>query len=213
MPTTDDLEPGLVLQCRAHPTMTARDGGQRGDAIEFAQPGGDVEDILAGGGDATAELAEEDLLTDDHRTLRVEDEGFLLLQLRRDVALAIDQRLLAHVLGGDRLTVGMTDLDVIAEHLVEANLERADAAALALLLLKRTDPFACGARAVSNSVELGVEPGSKDAPILKGRRHLVNQRRSQGGLQLIQGRGRWRRRQLRPAAGEAADAGDGAKGL
>src|SRR5438270_4413572 len=145
MPATDDLDPGLVLQGGAHPSMPARHSGQRADSIELAQPGGGIEQILARGGDATAELAEEDLLTGDHRALRVEDEGFLLFQLRRDVALAIDQRLLAHVLGGDRLAVGMTDLDVVAEHLVEAHLERPNATSLAFMLLQGTDPVACGA--------------------------------------------------------------------
>ncbi len=143
MPAADDLDPGLVLQGGPHPSVPARNTGERGDGIELTQPGGTVQQILAGSGDAAAELAEERLLTRHHRTLRVENEGFLLLELRRDVALAVDQRLLADVLGGDRFTVGVTDLDVVAEHLVEANLERPDATALAFMLLQRRDPLAC----------------------------------------------------------------------
>src|SRR6202022_3887304 len=167
MAATDDLDAGLILQLGAHPSMTAGGAGQCGDGIELTQPSRGVEQILAGGGDATAEIAEERLLTRHHRALRVEDEGLLLLQLRRDVARAICQRLLADILGGDRLAVGVTDLDVVAEHLVEANLERPDTTSLALLLLQRGDPLARGARAIPDAVQLGVEPRTKDAAILE----------------------------------------------
>src|SRR6202043_1044508 len=151
----DDLYPGFVLQGWAPPSMSARSGRQRGHGIELAQPGRGVEEILAGGGEATAQLAEERLLTLHHRALGVEDEGFLLFQLRGDVALAVHQRLLADVLGRDRLTVGVADFDVVAEDLVETNLERPDAGSLPLLLLQRTDPFARRPRAIADAVELG----------------------------------------------------------
>src|SRR5438445_1757061 len=182
MPATNDLDPGLIPERGLHPSMPARNARQCGDGIELPQPGRAVEQVLAGGGNATAEFAEECLLTGDHGALRVEDEGFLLLQLGRDVTLAIDQRLLAHVLGGDRLAVGMTDLDVVPEHLVEANLERPDAASLALMLLQRTDPLARGARAVADAVQLRIEPGTEDAAIFERCRHLLDQGRCEGRL-------------------------------
>src|ERR1700730_13495308 len=213
MAATDDLDPGLVLQRGAHPSMTAPDAGQPGDGIELTQPGGRVEQILTGGGDATAEVAEERLLTRHHRALRIEDEGLLLLQLRRDVALAIDQRLLADVLGRDRLTVGVTDLDVVAEYLVEANLERPDAAPLAFMLLERGDPRARGMRSIPDAVQLGVEPWTKDAPILERRWHVLNQCRGQRRLEVVQRRGCRRRHQFRPAPREASNTGDRAEGL
>ena len=64
--------------------------------------------------------------------LGAEDLLLVLLELRRDEALGVDQRLLAHVVGRDPVQVRLGDLDVVAEDLVVADLERADAGALPL---------------------------------------------------------------------------------
>ena len=65
----------------------------------------------------------------------------VFLQLRRDVALGVLDRLLADVVGGDLLAVGVGDLDVVAEHLVEADLQARDARPLGLLGLVAGDPL------------------------------------------------------------------------
>ena len=72
-----------------------------------------------------------------------EDLLLVLLQLRRDVALGVLDRLLADVVGGDlalALRLGVRDLDVVAEDLVEADLEARDAGAADLLGLELGDP-------------------------------------------------------------------------
>ena len=56
---------------------------------------------------------------------------FIFLQLGRDVALGILHRLLADVVVGNPLAMGVGDLEVVAEDLVEADLERGDAGPLA----------------------------------------------------------------------------------
>src|SRR4029077_16895204 len=138
----DDLDPRFVAQDRSHPAVTRRHGAQRGHGIELPEPGSGIEQVLAGGSDAPADLAEECLLAGDHCALRVENQRLLLLELGRDIALAVDERLLAHVLPRDRLPVRVADLDVVAEHLIEADLQRADAGPLAFGLFQGGDPVA-----------------------------------------------------------------------
>src|SRR5207248_10825463 len=55
--------------------------------------------------------------------LRAEDDSFLFFQLRRDVALAARKRLLAQVVVRQSHPVGVADLDVVAEDLVERSEE------------------------------------------------------------------------------------------
>ncbi len=114
----DDLDPRFIAQDRSYPAVTRRHGAERGDSIELPEPGTGIEQVLAGGGDAPADLAEECLLAGDRCALRVENQRLLLLELGRQIALAVDERLLAHVLPRDRFPVGVADLDVVAEHLV-----------------------------------------------------------------------------------------------
>src|SRR2546423_7944398 len=135
MPAIDDFDPWLIAQHWSHPAVSRRHGGEHGDGIELTEPGGGFEQVLAGRGDQPAEFAEERLLPRYHRALRVEDQCLLFFELGRDVALAIDERLLPHVLCADRLAIGVADLEVVAEHLVESDLERPDTRPLAFVLL------------------------------------------------------------------------------
>ena len=83
-----------------------------------------------------------------------EDLFLVLLQLRRDVALGVLDRLLADVVVGDLLAVGVGDLDVIAEDLVEADLERGDAGPLDLLGLVAGDPLLAAVGQLAQGVQL-----------------------------------------------------------
>ncbi len=95
--------------------------------------------------------------------LGVEDLLFILLELGREEPLGADERLLAHVIGRDLGQVGLGHLDVIAEDLVVADLERADAGPLALPLLQLGDEGLAGAADRAQVVELGV-PAVLDDP-------------------------------------------------
>ena len=78
---------------------------------------------------------------------------FVLLQLGRGEALGVDQRLLAFVVGGREMQVGLRDLEVVAEDVVELHLQRADAGALALALLDLRDVLLAVAAEVAQLVE------------------------------------------------------------
>ena len=71
---------------------------------------------------------------------------FQLLQLGRGEALGVDQRLLAIVVRRRQVQVRLRDLDVVAEDVVEPDLERGDAGALPLARLDLRDVLArcCG---------------------------------------------------------------------
>ena len=56
----------------------------------------------------------------------------MLLQFRSNKSLPVNQRLFAHVVGGDRWQVGVSDLYIIAEDFVETHFERLDTGAFAL---------------------------------------------------------------------------------
>ena len=66
---------------------------------------------------------------------RAEHTLLVLLEGRRHEALRTGQRLAALIVGGYEVLVRVRDLDVVPEDAVEADLERVDAGALALLAL------------------------------------------------------------------------------
>src|SRR5439155_22286374 len=144
MAAAGDVDPGLLAECGSHPAVARGHGGEGGHRVELTQRGREIEQIRTGARNATAELAEERLLSGDHCALRVEHQRLLLFQLWCDIPLAVDERLLAYVPGGDRLPVGVADLEVITEYLVEPDLERPDPRALPFELLESGDPVAGG---------------------------------------------------------------------
>src|SRR5690606_15867409 len=67
-------------------------------------------------------------------------------------------------------------LNVVAEDLVEADLERLDPGPLALGLLQPGDPLPRLTGRSAQAVELGAEPGADCRPAPEDGRRLVNQR-------------------------------------
>ena len=113
-----------------------------------------------------AQLGEEAALDGDDLLFGVQDLGLVLLQLRSGEALGADQGLLALVVGGSVLQVGLADLDVKAEDVVELDLERVDAGALAFALLDLGDVVLAVAADVAKLVEFGVHSGWMTPPSL-----------------------------------------------
>ena len=67
---------------------------------------------------------------------------FQFLELRGDVAFGVDKSLLAHPALGHMVLVGVSDLEIIAEDVVESYLERRDTGGLAFALLKLEEDIA-----------------------------------------------------------------------
>ena len=75
-------------------------------------------------GGLLANFGEDPLLDLENLLFGGEHFALVLLQLGRGEALGVDQRLLALVIGGREVQIGFRDLDVVAEDVVEADLER-----------------------------------------------------------------------------------------
>ena len=80
----------------------------------------------------------------------------------------------------------MADLEVIAEHLVEADLQGPDPGALSLRLLEAADPVAGRARAGPNPIQLGVKPRPKDPTILERAGQIIQEGVGQGARHLLE---------------------------
>ena len=93
----------------------------------------------------------------------VEYPGFPFLQTGDDVALGIGKGLLALVIVGNPFEVRLADFDVIAEHLVETDLQRGDPGAFTLAALKPGDPVSPPGLDLPELVELLVVAVAEDA--------------------------------------------------
>ena len=152
--------------------------GQRAEHVEHGQRPRGVLHARRLGGDRRAqrledlELALEDALVGAQHLLLV------LLQRRRDEALAAGHGLLAVVVRRDVVQVRLGDLDVVAEHAVEADLQRVDAGARALALFHLGDHLLARSADVPQVVELRVDAVANHAAVAGQRARLVDQRRA-----------------------------------
>ncbi len=105
---------------------------------------------------AAAQRAEQLRLAHGHPLLGAQHLRLVVLELGRDVALGAGQRLAPLVVGGHLRGVGVGDLEVVAEDLVEADLERRDPGALALALLQRGDVLPAAVAERAQLVELAI---------------------------------------------------------
>ncbi len=123
-----------------------------------------------------AQVEEELVLELARAFLRAEDFRFHLLELGRDEALGVGHGLLARVVGGHGGEVGRADLDVVAEDLVVAHLERLDAGALLLAALQVGQPRLALDRRGAQFLQRGVVAGADEAALLELDGWVVGQR-------------------------------------
>ena len=92
-----------------------------GDGVEVRERRGRGEKFVARLAYLGADVSEQTHLQLADALLRVEHERFILLQLKRDEALRLRERLLARVGSGNEMQVRSRDLDEVAEDLVVAD--------------------------------------------------------------------------------------------
>src|SRR5205823_6291768 len=100
---------------------------------------------------------------------------FVLLQRRRDEALAAGNRLLAVVIGRDGMEVRLRDLDVVPEDAVVADLQRRDAGSRPLALLHLRDDLFPRSTDRLDLVELVVDSVPRETPVAGKRRRVVDE--------------------------------------
>ncbi len=103
----------------------------------------------------------------------VEHQGFVLLEFGRDVALGVDQGLLAQVVCRGLVRHAAADLDVIAKNLVVSHLEGLDARALLFPGFQPADPVPGVGRSIDDVVQFGGISSPDDAHIVCGCRRIV----------------------------------------
>jgi hypothetical protein len=82
--------------------------------------------------------------------------------------------------------MGMSDLQVIPEHLIEADFQGRDPSALALALLKRGDILPPAVPQHPELIEIMVIAGADDLALAQGSREPVSERRTELAAQVCQ---------------------------
>ncbi len=173
VPSVVDLDRAGIVHHRAAVVVFDRDDGKRREGIKLRDRGGGLLDALGIGADLVAQGGEQLVFERVVALARGQDLLLQVLELLRDVALAVDERLLADVGLGHLILEGVGDLDVVAEDLVVADLQRADAGALLFLRLDGGEqPLAAGEDVVQ-AVDLGVEALADEAALAHGKRRIV----------------------------------------
>src|SRR5258706_9159423 len=116
----------------------------------------------------SAQLGKEAALNLYDLLLSVEHLSFVFLEFRRGIAFRIDQRLLALVVRGRMMQIGLGDLNVIAEDVVELDLERVDPGALPLAGLDLCDVLLAMATQVAQLVEFRIDAFADHATVVQG---------------------------------------------
>ncbi len=124
--------------------------------------------------DLLTHLPEQTCLKLQDALFRIEDPGFVLLQFGRDKPLRIDQRLFAVIVLRHSAQVRLGNLDVVAKHLVKADLERFDAGPFAFAALQAGNPLPGISRCFHNAVQLLGVTARDDTWLVEGSRRVLD---------------------------------------
>ena len=171
-----NFDDAAVVHARTAIVVVHRDGRERAERVELGDEPRRALDAHALGGDGFAQGGENFKF---ERLVAISRGQNLLLKVFEffgDVALAVHERLLADVSVGDEVLERIRDLDIVAEDLVVADLQRADAG---LFLLARLDvgekPLAARQNLVQ-AVDFGIVALADEAALTHGKRRLVDER-------------------------------------
>ena len=148
--------------------------GKAGQHVQLGHAGGGFLDAQDLGRDGREQVGKQLVLQNQQPLVGAEDLVFQLFQFRGDVPLAGGQGLLAGK--GIRHAVGVraADLDVVAEHLVEADLQLGDAGLLPQAGLHLGEEALAAVHDVPQLVHLGVVAGADGAAVLEVCRRVVH---------------------------------------
>ncbi|OQB00694.1 MAG: hypothetical protein BWY25_01691 [Chloroflexi bacterium ADurb.Bin222] len=188
MPPGADIEHWRGREGGTDVVITRGDFRQRRRHIEPGQRRGECQQLPRVSGHLRTELAEQPRLQLVDALLGIEHQAFVFFELRRDVALRVDQRLFADVIRRHGPGIGVRDLDVVAKDLIVAHLQGLDARARAFLALQGSDPLTGVPARQDDAIEFGGKAGADEAAAIRLRRGVVYQRRRDERGHLRQGR-------------------------
>ena len=150
--------------------------------------------------------------------LGIEEQGFVFFEFGRDVALGIDQGLLAHVGLWYSVQVGFGHFDIVAKDLVVSYLEILDPRVSAFLAFQVGDPLFGIAHGDQQVVQLGRKAGTDGVAAGDGDRGVIDDRFGDergGAAARIEagGQGVDRRRQVARRVQRCAQGGNGVQCL
>ena len=148
-----------------HVAVAHRGLGERQQRVERRERGGGPEHLRGMRRDLAADLLVDGGLQLLQPVARAEHPVLVLLQLLRVEPLRVDERLAADVVLRHAAAMGVGDLQIVAEHLVVADLQVGDAGALALLPLQPRDVGARVLRGHPHLVHLLGVPLADDSPL------------------------------------------------
>ena len=168
VPALFDVEHDVVAEPRAHVVLGGGDLGEAGEEVDLGDVGGRGLDPPDFGADVVSHRVEEPRLELRDLIVGPEDLRFPFLEFRREIALGVGERLPAGPLLGNAVELRARDLEIVPEHLVEPDLQRVDAGALALPHLHAGDEVDGAVAHPAQFVEFGGEAGPDHAPVLEG---------------------------------------------
>ena len=177
MPSVAHTNPQTSVDCGAHVAAMPCDFRQRHHRVEFANGASGFEDRRGVRLQVAQQLRENLELEFLERRFRRQNLALEFLERGRGEALGADQSLLALVVGGHALEIRFRDLDVVAENIVVADLQRRDAGALALCRLQFCDHAARAGREAAQFVDLGAQASANHVAVARIDGRLVGQRR------------------------------------
>ena len=181
----DFNDAGLVHH-RAAVVILHRHGSQRAQRVQLRHQRGGMLHPLGLRGNMEPQIGEKLVLQRRDTILGREDIMLQILQLLRDIALAVDQRLLADIAFGHLILEGVGHLDVVAEHLVIADLQGADTGFFLFGGLHTDDDIPATVKDTPQTIYLRVEAVPDQLPLTDGEGRLVHQRPADQGGQIAQ---------------------------
>src|SRR5262245_30483055 len=170
-PADHDL--AALVQFGPDVVVTRRAFGQRRAEVNVRDASGNLGDAVSVAADLGADLAVEVGFEFDDPLAGVGDQRFMFFQFQRKEAFGVSQSLFTDIITGGELQVRLRDLDVIAEDLVVADLERPYSAAFALARLELRQKIFPAREHVAQLVKLFGEACADDrAPLYLKRRAL-----------------------------------------
>ncbi len=181
-----DFDDAGLIHGGAAVVVLHRHGGKGAKSVDLGHGGGGLLDAGHLGGHLEPQISEQLKFQGGHPVGGGEDVALQVLQLLGDVALAVHQRLLADIGLRHQLLEGVGHLDVVAEHLVVADLQGADAGFFLFACLHLGDDALAAVEDGAEPVHLRVEAVTDELTLPHGEGGLVHQRFADQRGQIVQ---------------------------
>ena len=182
-----DLDDAGFVHVGAAVVVPHRHHGKGGEGVDLRHRRGGLLDAGGLGGDPLAQLGEQLVLQGHHPVRGGQNLLLQVLQFLGDVPLAVHQGLLTDVGVRHLVLKGVGYLDIVAEDLVVADLQRSDAGALLFPGLDLGDDALAALEDMPQAVHLFMVAVPDEAALPDGKRRLVADGGGNVGPQVIQG--------------------------